>query len=360
MDQSFPLQKKYSSAEHLRSHAHLRPRTQLTSSLLRAQSQLLHSLSTFFQGASFTQVLPPILTSSDCEGAGETFAIEKSQEFFGKKTNLIVSSQLHLEALAMGVNSVWAIVPTFRAERSTTARHLAEFRMLEAEVCFTKDLDQVMDTVEQLVRHLTAHVKTLPDVKFIQSLEAENVERDINLEARWSSILSDQPWTRITYAQAITVLQAAVRDEAVSFDYSPTLASGLQAEHERYLANHYGGPVFVTRYPAEQKPFYMLPTEDKDPDALETVECFDLLVPSMGELCGGSLREHRLEPLLDAMRRLGMREAEMQWYLDLRRYGTVPHGGFGIGWERLVGYLCGVGNVREIAAFPRWVNHCVA
>lgn len=336
------------SAEYLRTIAHLRPRTQFTSSLLRIQSQLLHTLSTFFSDHDFVQVLPPILTSSDCEGAGETFSLTNSHDFFGKKTNLTVSSQLHLEALAMGVGQVWTIVPTFRAEKSTTARHLAEFRMIEAELCFTRDLNQVMDIVESMIRNLTRRVSQLTDLQFLQTLDAENIEKEVNLKARWSSILGS-PWMRISYSQAIEILQSSTEQ----FRFKPELGSSLQSEHEKYLARHFNGPVFVTNYPANQKPFYMLPSEN------DTVECFDLLVPSMGELCGGSLRDHDLDSLISRMEAMGITEADMRWYTDLRRFGSVRHGGFGIGWERLIGFLCGVGNVREIAAFPRWVNHCV-
>ncbi|CCG81931.1 Putative uncharacterized protein [Taphrina deformans PYCC 5710] len=346
----YPLQKKYTSAEHLRFNAHLRPRTQFNSSLLRIQSYMLHTLSSFFQTKNAIQVLPPVMTSSDCEGAGETFQISKSEDFFGMKTNLIVSSQLHLEALAMGVGKVWTLVPTFRAERSTTARHLAEFRMLEAELCFTNSLHDVMDITESLIRNLTQGIIQHPDLQFIRSLNAENIEQDVDMQARWDSILGT-PWTRIRFSEAVRILETAGASE--DFVFSPSMDSGLQAEHEKFLAKYFNGPVFVTNYPAVQKPFYMLPAEDG------TVECFDLLVPSMGELCGGSLRDDNLDSLLHKMRIAGMNEGDLTWYTDLRRYGSVPHGGFGLGWERLVGYLCGVNNVREIAAFPRWVNHCV-
>lgn len=255
----------------------------------------------------------------------------------------------------MGVSQVWTIVPTFRAEKSTTARHLAEFRMVEAELCFTRDLNQLMDVVESMIRHLTSSISALQDVQFLRTLESENIERNVDIRARWAGILGS-PWTRITYTDAMELL--ITRHAKDPFKFTPSPGSGLQAEHEKYLAQYFNGPVFVTHYPATQKPFYMLPTPDEA--HADTVECFDLLVPSMGELCGGSLRDHHLESLLSKMKEAGMKQEEMQWYVDLRKYGTVKHGGFGIGWERLVGYLCGVGNVREIAAFPRWVNHCVA
>lgn len=333
-------------------NSHLRARTQFISSLLRLQSRVLHALSSFFHDREIHQVLPPILTSSDCEGAGETFGIQNAESFFGQRTNLIVSSQLHLEALAMGLGKVWTIVPTFRAEKSLTARHLAEFRMIEAEVCFTHSLHDVMDIVESMVKHLTSVVSLDKDLTFLRTLSADGIETTLDIEARWQSIL-DAPFIRIEYSEAVQILQSA-QDNEEQFVFHPQAGMSLQAEHEKYLAAHFRRPVFVTHYPASQKPFYMLPGEGG------TVECFDLLVPSMGELCGGSLRNHDLTSLEAAMRSAGVEEASMRWYTDTRRYGTVKHGGFGIGWERLIGYLCGVSNVREIAAFPRWVNHCVA
>lgn len=341
-DAEHPLQKKYTSAEHLRSIAHFRPRTQFNAALLRVQSSLLHALSTFYHEQEYVHALPPILTSSDCEGAGEVFEITGSQAFFGSRTYLTVSTQLHLEALAMGVGKVWTLTPTFRAEQSTTARHLAEFRMIEAELCFTKNLDEVMDSVEGMVKHLTRHVQCDKDVDFIHTLDAENIEQ-VDMSARWMSTLTT--WPRITYEDALTLLQRS----SIHFQHSPVVGCSLSSEHERYIASHYNSPVFVTHYPASQKPFYMSRHEDK-------AECFDLLVPGLGELCGGSLRIHNHEDLKQQMMK---EKVDLPWYLALRAQGTVPHGGYGVGWERLIGYLTGISNVREIAAFPRWYKHCV-
>lgn len=390
-DSSFPLQKKYSTAEHLRAHAHLRPRTVAAAAILRLQSHIIASIGRYFSGAGFFQTLPPVLTSSDCEGAGEVFRVAGSDDFFRKPAFLAVSTQLHLECLAAGVGRVWTLAPTFRAERSLTARHLAEFRMLEAELCFTHGLGDVMDVVEGLVKHVVADLArtdspAAEDLAAMRSVTAENIDSELDLRARWAAALGGgvgpgniddgsnsavhrQPWPRIRYAEAVRILN----DSGVQFAYSPN--DGLQTEHELYLTQHFDGPVFVTHYPRAQKPFYMSTSRASPTGAEaecdggageageaseEVAECFDLLVPSMGELCGGSLRDSDASALLARMEASGMDTEAMRWYVDLRTYGTVPHGGFGIGFERLVGYLTGVQNVREVAAFPRYVNHCVA
>ena len=344
----YPLQKMATSAEHLRGLLHLRPRTSFSAAVLRAQSDLMKALNDHFHGSEFTQVFPPIMTSSDCEGAGEVFTVRKSIDIFGRKAYLTVSTQLHLEALAMGLGKVWTIGPTFRAETSTTARHLSEFRMIEAEVVFVNELDGIMDVVENVIKALTRIAQENKDIRYIQTLDAENIEH-IDLDARYSGLL--RTWPRIEYVNAIEVLQK----HSDQFQHKPSYESGLAVEHERFLAQYYESPVFVTRYPKEQKPFYMLPSQTGD-----TVECFDLLVPGMGELCGGSLRIHDHDALVSSINSHGLFKPDLQWYLDLRAYGTAPHGGFGIGWERLVGYLTSVTNVREVAAFPRWYNHCHA
>lgn len=340
----YPLQNQYASAEHLRSNAHLRSRTQFQSSLMRIKSGLWYALGEYFHKNGFVHVHPPQTTASDCEGTGEAFALVDSEKFFGKKMNLIVSSQLHLEAVARGTNRVWTIGPVHRAEKSATSRHLAEFSMIEAEWCFTESLHEVMDIVESTIKHLTIAASHSKEVRFLRSLKAGNLDSNIDIDERWASCLRDS-WPRISYAQAFEILSSV--EPTASFVIKPDPESGLQAEHEKYLARHFKGPVFVTNYPSTQKPFYMLETGDG------TVECFDLLVPDMGELCGSSLREHRLEQLLAKMRLAGMNEDEMDWYIDLRRYGSTPHGGFGIGWERLIGFLCGISNLKEIVGFPR-------
>ena len=359
------------------------------------------------------QTHPPLITSSDCEGAGEVFSIatpavipdnsKKSEgpgsddELFFRGTKyLTVSSQLHLEALAQSVGNVWALSPTFRAEKSETPRHLSEFYMLEAETAFVDDLDVVMDLVETLLRTIA---QTLTDSQVgkellaaraatIDSTEPTAVQQEITrdeLEARWNGLI-ESPWPRITYAEAILTLQRAVSD-GQAFVYPPTSGASLQAEHEKYLANHIGKgrPVFVTDYPRDVKAFYMSPskTPQETQDQIPTVACFDLVVPEICEIVGGSLREHRLAHLLESMQRHGLLKdgeseavaqgatpdisnnvyskmvpSNLQWYTDLRKFGSVPHGGFGLGFDRLLCYLSGVPNIREVVTFPRWHGRC--
>jgi len=376
--QTFPLQKKYHSPEFLRTIPHLRTRTPFNSTLLRFRSQSIAQVTDFFAGRDFTQTHPPIITSSDCEGAGEVFSVETAEKgrataesdgsFFRSPKYLTVSSQLHLEALAQSVGSVWTLSPTFRAEKSETARHLSEFYMLEAEVNFVEEMEEVMSLVEDMLRHLT---KGLYNSRVGQELlhgkrsgdQAEEAsKRSEELERRWQGMMSES-WPRITYTEAISLLEP----HSEKFEHVPKWGSGLQAEHERFIASTVGNgqPVFVTNYPKAIKPFYMLPSSTDG--SRETVDCFDLLVPEVCEIVGGSMREHRLEPLLSSMREHGLippnaSSAEdlgtLKWYIDLRRWGSVPHGGFGLGFDRLLGYLSGVPNIREIVTFPRWVGRC--
>ena len=330
------------------------------------------------------QTHTPIITSSDCEGAGEVFHVRTahrgaaSQEddgsFFKSPKYLTVSSQLHLEALAQSVGKVWTLSPTFRAEKSDTARHLSEFYMLEAEMSFIDRMDDVMDLVTDMIRDTTLFLgysgvgEELKHGKRSGDEEGDTSKRAEELELRWSGI--GAKWPRITYTDAISLLLSSPE----KFEHDPKWGSGLQAEHERYIAKTVGtssqgySPVFVTHYPRAIKPFYMLSSPSAD---RETVECFDLLVPEACEIVGGSMREHRLPQLLEAMRLNSMlppgseelsdedlERSGLKWYIDLRRWGSVPHGGFGLGFDRLLGYLAGVQNIREMVTFPRWVGRC--
>lgn len=378
--ESNPLQPKFQTAEYLRTIPHLRPRIPANALLLRLRSQVIASLTRWFGEQDFVQTHTPIITSSDCEGAGEVFTISSNaskdspqksepedqaqvEHFFRSPKYTTVSSQLHLEALAQAVNRVWTLSPTFRAEKSDTARHLSEFYMLEAEQCFVSDLNAVMDVVEGMMR---AVVNDLTASKLSQELlrarEASAKETDTddhvatnvaNLEERWQGIVSADAWPRITYSEAINELNKA--------GFSLAYESGLETEHERWIAQHLGQgrPVFVRNYPAIQKPFYMLPNASGGRiRGTDTVACFDLLVPDLAELVGGSLREHRPRELLEAMQKKGLAGGNLDWYHDLRKYGSVPHGGFGLGFDRLLCYLSGVGNIRDVVAFPRWYGRC--
>ncbi|RII06367.1 hypothetical protein CUC08_Gglean009588 [Alternaria sp. MG1] len=391
---AYPIQKKYQSPEFLRTLPHLRSRLPINSLILRLRSLVTAQVTNYFAEHDFVQCHPPIITSSDCEGAGEVFTVapevpsssDKSSSnqikkhedmFFGSPKYLTVSSQLHLEALAQSVNKVWTLSPTFRAEKSDTARHLSEFYMLEAELAFVDDANVVMDVVEEMLRSVA--LKLQESVVGQELLEARARDQDqestsvshATLAQRWQG-LAEGPWPRISYAVAIRHLKDAVAQGKVEFEYAPGHEDGLQTEHERFLAESLGrgGPIFVTDYPRNIKPFYMAPSNDLtvDESAAPTVACFDLLVPEICELVGGSMREHRLEQLLKSMEEQGLQQASddstdasdgsLQWYVDLRRYGSVPHGGFGLGFDRLLCYLAGVPNIRDVVSFPRWHKRC--
>ncbi|KAL4747292.1 hypothetical protein BDW72DRAFT_209686 [Aspergillus terricola var. indicus] len=403
--ETYPIQKKYHSPEFLRHIPHLRFRTPLNALLARFRSECLYQLGNVFRGApngGFVQVHPPIITSSDCEGAGETFAVipretlvkglpkEEHDHFFRAPKYLNVSSQLHLEAYAAELGNVWTLSPMFRAEKSDTPRHLSEFYMLEAEVNFLSDLDALTDTVEYLLRDLTRRLHDTPAAQEILSIkrdkspETQDSGEQIDLRQRWADLISGPKWRCIAYSDAIAALQEAVSQGKVVFEFPPTWTGGLQLEHEQYIVNslNNGQPIFVTDYPKAIKPFYMAPSHTQsNPNAEgETVACFDLLLPEVSEVAGGSLREHRLPELIQNMRehRLiktspsdsegGVNQEEasyphllpgedlshLQWYADLRRWGTAPHGGFGLGFDRFLGYLTGVQSIRDTVAFPRY------
>lgn len=291
------------------------------------------------------------------------FTVASSDEkeagpFFRTPKYLTVSTQLHLEALAAAMPRVWTLSPTFRAERSNTSRHLSEFYMLEAEVSFIEKLDPLLDLVEDLIRHLACKLSgsTVGHELLSQSGTAQP-----ELEARWGALLRPGRWKRLTYSAAIEELQAAARQGRVSFEFPTAWGASLQSEHEKYLASVHDGPVFVTDYPRGIKPFYMLASPSPSAEG-QTVACFDLLFPAVGELAGGSLREHRYDELVQSMTSHGLlgdeQDAGLQWYTELRKWGSVPHGGFGMGMDRLLCYLTGADNIREVVAFPRWVGRC--
>lgn len=327
----------------------------------------------------FTQTHTPIITSSDCEGAGEVFHLGSSHKgpvgehddgtFFRSPKYLTVSSQLHLEALAQSIGNVWTLSPTFRAEKSDTKRHLSEFYMLELEMSFVEDMNVVMNVVEKLVQSITSPLLTSRVGKELLASKTHDEEEnsDINpsegLRDRWLAMQGT--WPRITYTEAIQILKTS----GVDFSITPEWGAGLNIEHEQHIASVFKKPVFVTHYPRNIKPFYMLPSMAST-DLRETVDCFDLLLPEAGELVGGSMREHRVEPLIASMQSSGMvpngppesmsdeQLGGLKWYVDLRRWGSVPHGGFGLGFDRLLGYLAGVPNIRDVNTFPRWVGRC--
>lgn len=328
----FPIQKKEASPEFLRTIPHLRVRTAEFQRIFIARNTVSAAIHGFFQGQGFMWVHAPIITNSDCEGAGEMFGVVASTEtddkpFFGEPAYLTVSGQLDLEPFAMAFSKVYTFGPTFRAENSNTSRHAAEFWMIEPEIAFAS-LDDVMDVAEAMVRAA------------VGSLGATSIVT-----------LPPEEFARMTFAEALVVLQASGRtfEHPVGWDYP------LQTEHERYIAEEVvKGPVFVTHYPAQHKSFYMRATRPPPGGQWDgTVECFDLLVPGVGEIIGGSAREEDLEKLLKSMECHGLDPAPYGNYLDLRRYGSVPHGGFGLGLERLLMWSLGVSNIRDVLPYPR-------
>ncbi|KNG47688.1 asparaginyl-trna synthetase [Stemphylium lycopersici] len=332
---AYPIQKKYQTAEFLRTFPHLRSRLPFNSLILRLRSLVTAHVTNYFAKQDFVQCHPPIITSSDCEGAGEVFTVapeapstqDKSSSnrvkqhedlFFGSPKYLTVSSQLHLEALAQSVNRVWTLSPTFRAEKSDTARHLSEFYMLEAELAFVDDVNVVMDVVEDMLRSVASELQTSVVGQELLEARARDQEQQstsvsrATLAQRWQG-LADGPWPRITYKAAVQHLKDAVAQGQTEFEYAPGHEEGLQTEHERFLAESmgHGGPIFVTDYPSNIKPFYMAPSTDPaaEDGGASTVACFDLLVPEICELVGGSMREHRLPDLLKSMHDHGLQQA---------------------------------------------------
>ena len=343
----YPLQKKRHSDEFLRSIAHLRVRTNKYSSAFRIRSEAAYAIHNFFRSEGFYEVHCPVLTGSDCEGAGEMFRVttlapgekDTSKDFFSRECRLTVSGQLEAEALAMGLGRVYSFGPTFRAENSNTPRHAAEFIMIEPEMAFA-DLSDLMDLAENLVHNVTDRILTTSAEDI--SLFDRFVEK--GLLDKLKNIASE-PFARITYGEAIEILKKSGK----KFTYPVSYGVDLQTEHERYLAEeHFGRATIVTDYPKNIKAFYMRNNDDG-----ETVAAMDVLVPRIGELIGGSQREERLDLLEHRILELGQQLSEYDWYLDLRRFGTNPHAGFGLGFERLIMMLTGIANIRDVLPFPR-------
>ncbi len=351
----YPLQKKRHSLEFLRTIAHLRPRTNTFHAAFRVRSVAAFAIHRFFQERGFVYAHTPLITGSDAEGAGEMFRIttlddknppltpsgevDYSQDFFGKMTSLTVSGQLEAECMAMAFGKVYTFGPTFRAERSYTARHAAEFWMVEPEIAFA-DLHDCMDLARDMVQYVIQYVlDTCP-----QEMEFFNNFYDKGLIERLRSLVSAE-FKEVTYTQAIQILE----EHKEEFEYPVYWGCDLQTEHERYLTEKvFQMPIFVTDYPKEIKAFYMRLNDDN-----KTVAAMDMLVPGIGELIGGSQREERYDVLVERMKELGLKAEDYDWYLDLRKYGGTRHGGYGLGFERLIMYLTGIQNIRDVLPFPR-------
>ncbi|EGS31043.1 asparagine--tRNA ligase [Peptoniphilus sp. oral taxon 375 str. F0436] len=358
-DPSYPLQKKRHSAEYLRTIAHLRPRANLFQAVFRVRSLLAFAVHKFFQERGFVYAQTPLITGSDAEGAGEMFrvttldlkdvpkkedgSIDYSKDFFNKETHLTVSGQLQAEVFALAFRDVYTFGPTFRAENSNTQRHAAEFWMIEPEMAFA-DLDVNMDVAEAMVKYIISYVLDhAPD-----EMAFFNEFVDKGLLDRLHNVV-DNDFERISYTEAVDLLKKSGQ----KFDYPVEWGIDLQTEHERYLTEKiFKRPVFVTDYPKEIKAFYMRENDDK-----KTVAAMDLLVPGVGEIIGGSQREERYDILKKKIEDNGLNMKDYEWYLDLRKYGTAVHSGYGLGFERAVMYVTGVSNIRDVTAFPRTVGH---
>ena len=354
----YPLQKKRHTVEYLREIAYLRPRTNLFSAIFRVRSEAAYAIHSFFHERGFVYVHTPLITASDCEGAGEMFrvttldpkepplredgSVDFSRDFFGRAANLTVSGQLEGETYAMAFGNIYTFGPTFRAENSNTARHAAEFWMIEPEIAFA-DLEDDMRLAWDMIQYILSHVMTTCRAE----LEFFNSFVDKGLLERLERLRASDV-CRVSYTEAVELLKKSGAD----FKYPVEWGCDLQTEHERYLTEKiFGGPVFVTDYPKEIKSFYMRQNDDG-----KTVAAMDLLVPGVGEIIGGSQREERIELLTKRIEELGMREEDYSWYCNLRRYGGTRHAGFGLGFERIIMYLTGVSNIRDVIPYPRTVG----
>ena len=359
-DNSYPLQKKRHTVEYLRTIAHLRPRSNMFSAVFRVRSVAAYAVHKFFQERNFVYAHSPIITGSDCEGAGEMFRIttldldnvpkteegkiDYSQDFFGKEANLTVSGQLNAEIMALAFRNVYTFGPTFRAENSYTGRHASEFWMIEPEIAFA-DLEDNMELAEDMVKYIINYVlEHCPE-----EMEFFNAFVDKGLLERLHNIVNSD-FIRITYTKAVELLL----ESGQKFEYPVEWGIDLQTEHERYITEQiYKAPVFVTDYPKDIKAFYMRLNEDG-----KTVRAMDLLVPGVGEIIGGSQREEREDVLLERIEEFGLNKEDYWWYLELRKFGTATHSGFGLGFERMIMYLTGVSNIRDVIPFPRTPKNC--
>jgi len=357
--EDYPIQPKRHSREFLRENAHLRPRTNLFTAVFRVRSLLTHAIHTFFQDRNFINVATPLITASDAEGAGETFKvttldiddiprdeerkIDYKKDFFQKKANLTVSGQLQAEAFALAFKDVYTFGPTFRAENSNTTTHASEFWMIEPEIAFA-DIHDDMDLAEDMVKYIIEYVleKAPKEMEFFNKFVQKGLLNKLN-----SVVSSD--FVRITHKEAIEVLLNA----SVKFENKPEHGKDLATEHEKYLVAQYNGPVFVIDWPKGIKAFYMRLNDDN-----ETVAAMDLLVPGSGELIGGSQREERLDYLEKRMVEMNIPKEDLWWYLDLRKYGGCKHAGYGLGFDRMLMYITGIENIRDVIPFPRTPRNC--
>ena len=355
-DEDYPMQPKRHTMEFLREQAYLRPRTNIFQAVFRIRNVAASSIHSYFQDRNYVYFNAPLITASDCEGAGEMFKVttldlekikdgkvDYSKDFFGKPTSLTVSGQLQAETWMSAFKKVYTFGPTFRAENSNTKTHANEFWMIEPEIAFC-DLEQNMDIMEDMLKYI---VKTVLE-KCSDEIEFLNKFVDKTLKEKLTKLVNSK-FTRITHEEVITIL----KNSKVDFEFTPEYGEDIAKEHEKYITEYFNGPVFITNWPKDIKAFYMKQNEDG-----KTVAAVDLEVPGAGELMGGSQREENYEKLLNRMKELNMNTKELEWYLNLRRYGTCIHSGFGMGFERLLIYLTGVENIRDVIPYPRTPGNC--
>ena len=375
--EKYPLQPKEHSLEFLREIAHMRPRTNTFSAILRIRNAMAFGIHKFFNERGFVYLHTPILTASDCEGAGEMFrvttldpitppltdagTVNYKEDFFGRQVNLTVSGQLEGELGAMALSEIYTFGPTFRAENSNTARHLAEFWMVEPEVAFA-DLEDNMNLAEDFLKYLIKEAleNCQEDLAFLdQRFTKEESKKKQEDRSEWGlieklKIVLENNFERLTYTEAVKILVDSKPHKKGQFKYPISWGTDLQSEHERYLVEkHFKKPVILTNYPREIKSFYMKLDEDE-----KTVRAMDVLFPGIGEIIGGSQREEDLDKLVMRMKEVGLKEEDLWWYLDTRKFGTCPHSGFGLGFERLILFITGMGNIRDVIPFPRTPQNC--
>ncbi|WWC70830.1 asparagine-tRNA ligase [Kwoniella pini CBS 10737] len=404
--EAYPIQKKSLPSSILRENAHLRFRTSQTAAIMRIRDALMRDWHDWFEENQFTHIHTPILTESDCEGAGEVFTLlDKCQasgesssssslskssssssiisgsDFFPHPVHLTVSSQLHLEAPTHSLLRTYTLSPSFRAEPSLTSRHLSEFYMLEGELGFLNNLNELLNLIENGIQFTIGNIlnknskrgeRIRKDLKIIQQ-QINNEKEELNSinslndndNLNYLNEIISKPFKRITYKEALNLIKENYKKDKLIIT---NWGEGISTENEKWLTNYFNGPLFVTHYPKSIKPFYMLPTTTttittnstttNEEIKEETVECFDLLFPNIGEMAGGSLREYRLKNLINSLEKNKMNLKDYEWYIDLRKFGSIPHGGWGMGWERWISFITGISNIKDVVAYPRWKGHC--
>ncbi|CAG7581123.1 MAG: Asparagine--tRNA ligase [uncultured marine phage] len=354
----YPMQPKRHSMEYMRDHSHMRMRTDLFGSVFRIRDKVAYGIHKFFQEKGYKYVHTPVITASDCEGAGETFGITP-KDFFDRDVSLTVSGQLHGETAMMGLGEIYTFGPTFRAEESFTSRHLSEFWMVEPEIAFA-DLDEIAFLSEEFLKYVIEYTmgECKDEIEYLRDWKREE-EKGLKMDLRSEALdeklqgILDKKFVRITYTEAIEILQRSKPYKKGRFEFPVDWGLDLKAEHEKFLVKKFDSPVIVTDYPKDLKAFYMKVSEDG-----KTVKAMDVLFPEIGEIIGGSQREEVLDTLIERMRDYSIEPEQMDWYIDTRKFGTIPHAGFGLGFERLVQFITGMSSIKDVCLYHRSAKSC--